>query len=206
MSRWNWRSVASLLLVSLLAGCSAGQITQTSTQERDKTGGFGQVGDITVRAVRLAYPTDGVYRPGDSAAVRMAIVNRGPNDDALVSITGSFFTGVTVSEPTTTSKSNGPDSTATDPSAANQPVARSTFSAMSTSKTTDRFTLPIPADDIVLVGSGGPALTLTGLTERFDAAHSQQLTLSFARAGQVTVTAIVDTPAVPLPRTPVITF
>jgi PBP1b-binding outer membrane lipoprotein LpoB len=60
MNKSSWKNVLSVLILTiLLAGCSAGQVTQTATQDRDKTGGYGQVGDITVRAVQLAYPHDG---------------------------------------------------------------------------------------------------------------------------------------------------
>ena len=39
-----------LLLSSVaLSACSAGQVTQTATQERDKTGSMAQVGDLTLR-------------------------------------------------------------------------------------------------------------------------------------------------------------
>jgi hypothetical protein len=40
-----------LLSPVALSACSAGQVTQTATQERDKVGAMGQVGDLTLRAV-----------------------------------------------------------------------------------------------------------------------------------------------------------
>ena len=63
-----WRSTAvnralraatmGVLLLSpvALSACSAGQVTQTATQERDKTGGQAQVGDLTLRAGRSSLP------------------------------------------------------------------------------------------------------------------------------------------------------
>ncbi|TFV88463.1 copper chaperone PCu(A)C [Blastococcus sp. CT_GayMR20] len=190
----------SLLAVTVLSGCSAGQVTQTATQDRDKTGGFGQVGDIAIRAVQLAYPPDGVYQPGDEAELSMAIVNSGTVDDRLVSISGEPFSGVTVNG----SRSSTPtpaDSRAASP-ASDSPTT--TTNATVTSASTGE--VPIPAGESVFIGMGGPTITLTGITERIDAAHFVQLALTFARAGHTTVTAIVEPAPEPLPPDPVIEF
>ena len=53
-------AVTSAALVALSA-CSAGRVTQTATQERDKVGAMGQVGDITVRAATFESPREGSY-------------------------------------------------------------------------------------------------------------------------------------------------
>ena len=52
MNRALRAATMGVLLLSpvALSACSAGQVTQTATQERDKTGAQAQVGDITVRA------------------------------------------------------------------------------------------------------------------------------------------------------------
>jgi hypothetical protein len=73
-----------LVLAMTLGACSAGQVTQTATQDRDKTGGYSAMGDIATRAVQLSYPPDGVYRPGAQTRVCMAILNSGRVDDRLV--------------------------------------------------------------------------------------------------------------------------
>ncbi|WNV75223.1 copper chaperone PCu(A)C [Geodermatophilus sp. DSM 44513] len=193
-----------LLVLMVLTGCSAGQVTQTATQDRDKTGGFGSVGDVTIRAVRLAYPPEGVYRPGDQAELMMAIVNSGWADDELLSITGDFFTGVTVNgEPSTPAASTV---IASDAPAAQLHADRASSTAGESSGSAGAMNLPIPADEAVFVGMGGPSVVLTGLTAPIDAAQSVQLTLTFARAGQTTVTAIVAPAPEPLPREPIIAF
>jgi hypothetical protein len=74
-----------------LSACSSGQVTQTATQQRDKTGGQAQVGDISLRQVRIAFPSSGSYTSGDNAELQMAIANDGPQDDALISVTGTGF-------------------------------------------------------------------------------------------------------------------
>ena len=98
-----WRSTAvnralraatmGVLLLSpvALSACSAGQVTQTATQERDKTGGQAQVGDITLRAGRAREPPRRQLRAGDDAELQLAIVNAGTEDDTLVAIDGDGF-------------------------------------------------------------------------------------------------------------------
>ncbi|MCF6733666.1 copper chaperone PCu(A)C [Blastococcus sp. KM273129] len=206
MSRTVRKVILALFLPLLMmaSACSAGQVTQTATQERDKTGGFGSVGDVTIRAVQLAYPPEGIYRPGDQAELSMAIVNSGRQDDELLSITGDFFTGVTVT--------GAPAATATVP-----PVASDTLIAARRGEAepvtapptgaTGTANIPLPADEAVYLGmSGGPSVVLTGLTRTIDAAQSMPVTLTFARAGEVTVTAIVAPAPEPLPREPIIDF
>jgi copper(I)-binding protein len=85
-----------VLLVSpvALSACSAGQVTQTATQERDKTGGMAQVGALTVRQVRLLAPDEGGYERGDDAGLRLAVVNNGSEADTLVDVSGEGFRGV----------------------------------------------------------------------------------------------------------------
>jgi hypothetical protein len=47
---------ALLLTPVTLSACSAGQVNQTSTQNRDKVGPSVEVGDLEVRQVQIAYP------------------------------------------------------------------------------------------------------------------------------------------------------
>jgi len=85
-----------LLTPVALTACSAGQVTQTATQERDKTGAQGQAGDITVRQVQLLSPRGGVYESGDDAELQVAFVNGGTEDDALASVEGEGFGDVEI--------------------------------------------------------------------------------------------------------------
>src|SRR3712207_4762720 len=118
--RWParpWRSTAvnralraatmGVLLLSpvALTACSAGQVPQTATQNRDKVGPEAAVGDVTLRAITLAYPQDGRYAEGDDAELQMAIVNGGTEADTLVGIEGETFDGVVVSGQATASPS-----------------------------------------------------------------------------------------------------
>jgi copper(I)-binding protein len=82
-----------VLLVSpvALSACSAGQVTQTATQERDKVGAMGQVGDLTVRRVEFLSPRGGAYEQGDDAELQLAVVNSGTEADTLVDVSGEGF-------------------------------------------------------------------------------------------------------------------
>jgi hypothetical protein len=100
-----------------LSACSSGQVTQTATQQRDKTGGQAQVGDISLRQVRIAFPSSGSYASGDNAELQMAIANDGPQDDALTSVTGTGFRRA-VFTAVSTAAATGSSSAATSSSAA----------------------------------------------------------------------------------------
>src|SRR4030088_2700089 len=72
----------------VLAGCGAGQITQTATQEPAINGANAQVGTLYIRNAALQFPPSGpAYRAGSSAALTLTIINGGPQDDELVGVT-----------------------------------------------------------------------------------------------------------------------
>jgi copper(I)-binding protein len=86
-----------LLSPVALSACSAGQVTQTATQVRDKTGGMAQVGAITVREATLEYPTGGTYDSGDDADLMLAIINEGDKSDTLTGVEGKGFSDAEIS-------------------------------------------------------------------------------------------------------------
>jgi copper(I)-binding protein len=81
-----------------LSACSAGQVTQTATQERDKTGAQAQVGNITLRQVQLAYPKGGTYEDGEDADLIATIVNAGEEPDTLTGVEGEGFGDAEISD------------------------------------------------------------------------------------------------------------
>ena len=100
MNRALRAATMGVLLLSpvALSACSAGQVTQTATQERDKTGAQAQVGDITLRQVQLAYPSGGTYEEGDDAELIVSIVNSGEEPDTLTGIDGDGFSDAEISD------------------------------------------------------------------------------------------------------------
>jgi copper(I)-binding protein len=157
-----------------LSACSAGQVTQTATQERDKVGAMAQVGEITLRQVELANPRGGSYDAGDDAELTMAIVNTGEEVDTLVSVEGEGFSSAEITG--TTSEVN----TAGSP-AGSSPVATAEE-------------IEIAPDTTVFVGSGELEVTLTDLDEDLTVGQQIRLVLTFENAGEVEVPVTVSTP------------
>jgi periplasmic copper chaperone A len=87
-----------LLSPVALSACSAGQVTQTAGQHRDRTGAMADVGDISLRGVQLAFPRGGTYDRGDDAELLMVIANDGPTDDTLTDISGEGFRDVEIDD------------------------------------------------------------------------------------------------------------
>ncbi|MEV7093486.1 hypothetical protein AB0M80_11685 [Amycolatopsis sp. NPDC051045] len=80
-----------------LTGCGAGQITQTATQQAAVNGTHAQVKDIDLRNAAVQYPTSGPgYAAGATPALTLTIVNRGSQDDSLVSVTTEDGTQATI--------------------------------------------------------------------------------------------------------------
>ena len=72
----------------VLAGCGAGQITQTATQQAAVNGTHAEVKNIALRDAAVQYPTSGPgYPAGATPALTLTIVNLGTQDDSLVSVT-----------------------------------------------------------------------------------------------------------------------
>jgi copper(I)-binding protein len=163
-----------LLSTAALTACSAGQVTQTASQNRDKTGGQASVGDIDLRAVQLAYPRGGAYERGDDADLMLAIANDGNEDDTLTDITGDGFGGYEIQDYSTSSSSSGSSSTQTD--------------------------LDIPASSAVFADGETITITLTDLDEGLTVGQPLEITFTFRNAGEVTLPVTVGNPTSDLPR------
>ena len=171
MNRALRAATMGVLLLSPLAlgACSAGQVTQTATQVRDKAGPQAEAGNITMRAILLAHPTSGMYDEGDDAELSAAIINTADEADRLVSIESEAFEGV---------RALGGD--------ANPVSAPSGFSS--------EVDIEIPRDETVFLGGDGPTILLENLSDSLTTGESIELTMTFEQAGEVTVQAQVDNP------------
>lgn len=89
----------------VLSACSAGQIAQTATQDRDIRGGQADLGSIHLRTATTAYPTNGSYAEGGDARLLVAIANSGTSDDELTDISGDGFESYEVVDPQATEES-----------------------------------------------------------------------------------------------------
>lgn len=215
---------ALLLSPIALTACSAGQVSQTATQNRDKVGPEAAVGDITLRQITLAHPQDGLYEEGENAELQMAIVNTSTEADTLVGIEGEVFDGVLVSGQATASPAV-PGSPSAEPVATTAPAAPTTPgttpqttapeatpspgalptptvpAAPSTPTASSEVEIPVPAGSTVFLGgASGATVELADLSEELTAGQSIEVTLTFEQAGEVTVQALVATPDRVVPR------
>jgi copper(I)-binding protein len=172
-----------LLSPVALSACSAGQVTQTATQERDKVGAMAQAGDLTIRAVRLESPSGGTYDSGDEAELQMAIVNAGDEPDALVGISGEGFGDVEFDSGSTATTS---------------PTATPTGTPGS--RPSSDTEIEIPGRGTIFIGTDGASVTLTDLEQSLTTGQYLELTFEFEKAGEVTFPVTVATPDEALER------
>ena len=165
---------ALLLSPVLLSACSAGQVSQTATQEQN-LGSSADAGPLSLRGLQLPYPTGGFYPAGSDARLVGAVASTAPADDTLVSIDGEAFTDVEIVDP------------------AAEAVAATGAAAQSGPT--------VPAGGLLQIGTGqGPAITLVGLTEEIGVGQYVDVTFTFAEAGEVTVAVPVGVSQRDLPR------
>lgn len=224
MNRALRAAAIGILLIGpvALSACSAGQVNQTSAQNRDKVGATVRVGDLTLRGFELAYPQAGSYARGDDAVLNGAIVNSGTASDTLVSITGQGFTGIDVTgtgaQASAASGTASPTGTGAATTTAAGTSAATTTGATTTGATTTAATatttaalpteapsndvgIAIPGNSAIFLGQNAPHVSLAGLTRPLTAAQTLRLTITFQRAGAVTVDVLVANPGTPLPKT-----
>jgi len=209
-----------------LSACASGQVAQTAQMSPTVDGQLAQVGSLAIRNVALDYPAGGVYERGSDARLRMVVVNGGVAPDSLVSVSSPVATDVTISaggsaevtgsatpEPTgSASESASPTATPSDtasgtatPSASPGGSASPSPTASPTpSPTPENAQIQIPPNSYVSFREDGPRIMLTGLTRQLRPGQNLVVTLTFQRAGSVTMTIAVGTPEAQLPPAPTV--
>jgi hypothetical protein len=82
--------------VVALAGCSAGQVTETDTQVAAVNGGSGDLNGIAIRNATFTFPSpEAHYAAGSSAPVQAVLTNVGP-DDKLVQVSSPYAASATL--------------------------------------------------------------------------------------------------------------
>jgi copper(I)-binding protein len=213
-----------LLSPVALSACSAGQVTQTATQERDKSGAQAQVGDLTLREGQLVSPRGGSYDSGDDAELQLAIVNGGTEDDTLVSVDGKGFSSAEISSSGSSSSSFGSSGSAGSSSSAaptsssaaastptsstpasstpasSAPTSSAPTSSAPTSSSSGVQEITIPAGQTIFLGGDQYSVTLTDLSESLTPGQYLEVTLTFEKAGEVTIPVSVANPTSSVPR------
>lgn len=180
----------------MLAGCGAGQITQTSTQVSAVDGAAGTVGQIAVRDASIVFgPSDtaAVHAAGGDAALQLSIVNFGATSDKLVGASSPVARSVTfdgnpsISEGRALIVGGGGTGGSGGDSAAPAPAPTAVATA-------------IPTPDAQ--GDTSARMVLTGLTQDIRSGLTYPVVFTFERAGAVTVQVPVANPTTPRTDSP----
>jgi copper(I)-binding protein len=160
--------VATMLTAALaLAGCSAGTVTQTDTiVQNTAVGAWGQVGEIAIRDLTIDGGPTKVVPAGAPALLKGGIVNESPEPDRLVSVSSPYAVSVVPEGATAIPGDNAIRIVGAEPG----PVG------------------PPNQDERV---SGTLRLTLQGTTQVLRPGPTYAVTLTFERAGTVTLPVIV---------------
>jgi copper(I)-binding protein len=205
----------------VLAGCGAGQITQTASQQAAVNGTHAQVKDIALRDAAVQYPTSGPgYPAGATPALTLTIVNLGTQDDSLVSVTteggqatiagskdvvaahslviGPDDAVESTNEVQTTSPS-APASSSGAPTSPSTPTGTSSGTGTSTSSTATS-TSEVPSSGAAATPTapekvGQATVTLAPLKQPLWPGQVIKVTFVFKNAGPVTVELPVAAPA-----------
>ncbi|HEY0815783.1 MAG TPA: hypothetical protein VGE11_21115 [Pseudonocardia sp.] len=211
-------AVGALVGALALAGCGAGQITQTSTQVSGVEGGSANVGQIAVRGAEFAFSGQGntaaIYPSGGTAPLSMTVVNIGAATDRLMRAASPIAGSATIQGDPTISGGNklivsGQPAAATPsaaPSASSAAGATSVPSAAPSSRASANAgasaTPVAPPSDAAGVQTGPSAegttsaqVVFTGLKQDLQAGESYPVELTFQRAGAVTVQVPVGNPS-----------
>ncbi|WIX86207.1 hypothetical protein [Amycolatopsis sp. DG1A-15b] len=208
-----------------LAGCGAGQITQTDSQQPAVNGTHAQVKTIDLRNAAVRYPTSGPgYAAGATPALTLTIVNRGAQDDSLVSVTTEDGTQGTIEgsktvvamhslvigpddaaestnevQPTSSGAPSAPSSSPSTPTSGGTPTGSSSASN-SPGNLTATATSEVPSSGPAATPTapekvGQATVTLPALKQPLWPGQVIKVTFVFKNAGPVTVELPVAAPA-----------
>jgi copper(I)-binding protein len=195
-----------------IVGCGAGQVAQTADMEPAVNGNTGQVGNILLRDVMVAFPgNDEPYLAGDDAPLVLTIANVGSPDDELTSVTspagdveiiGSAKIPAHFALQVVTPADNpaAPAASSSETASSETSDAASSSTETSGSNTTGSSAPPQttttteePAPDVV----GTISLVITDLKGDLPYGKTVPVTFEFAHAGKITVELPVGAPSTP---------
>lgn len=185
VSRFAALAGAAALITGMLAGCGAGQISETASQHPTVGGSNADVGKIALRNMQIEAPTGGSWAQGSSVALTMTIVNNSGAAEQLIGITTDAAAKVlifpdsgryldylaTLAPPTTPSTTPAP-----------------TPSPATSIAVTPTGSVTVPSSAAVQFGYGAidrPVILISGLTAPIGGGSAAKLTFTFANAGTV---------------------
>ncbi len=183
-----------------LAGCGAGQITQTSTQVSAVSGAQANVGAIAIREAQFEYtatPTASVYTRGGNAPLELTIVNSAATDDKLVSASSPVARSVRITGNVTVSGGRVLLVEGQPAPVVAAPVQGTTPTAPPTPSTQPASAAPTSAALAPDAEPTGANIVLIGVNQEIRPGLSYPVTLTFQKAGAVTVSVPVGNPTGP---------
>ncbi|MGI5126277.1 hypothetical protein ACQEVB_05620 [Pseudonocardia sp. CA-107938] len=196
--------VGAVLGAVVLAGCGAGQVTQTSRQVTAVDGANANAGPIAVRNALFplgkSVESAVAYPRGSSAPLQLVIVNSGSANDELLSVSSPIAGTGTVTgkrdvpagralvvegapaatvaaTPSATSSATPAAAAGATPSAT--PAVTPSATAAASSSTPSAGALPTDAPDT----AGTAQIVLTGLTDDIRSGITYEVVLNFRNAG-----------------------
>lgn len=197
--------IGAMIGAVALAGCSAGQVAQTSGQVAAVGGSSATVGSIAVRDAQIEFgdEVEGgvVHRAGSTAPLRMSIVNIGADADRLLSVTSPAAASVQISgDPVVPggqvlSVDGEPETVAPGSTSTAEPRSGSGEAPATPLAPTPSAAAPVGAERTAQV-------VLTGLTSDVRVGLTYPLVLTFERAGQIRLDVPVGNPDTPREEEP----
>lgn len=155
------------------SGCSAGQVTQTSTQVSTINGSSANIDQLALRNIRFVYPDGGSYPEGGTAELALVVTNQGLEADRLIDVTSDLFDEVALS--------TGDDEAKAGPA--------------------ESLDAEVPAQGDLEFGTAElPGLEVSNLSERLSVSQVVSVTFVFELAGEVTVEVPVANPTEEIDR------
>jgi len=200
--------VGAVIGAVLLAGCGAGQITQTAEQVAAVAGASGNAGPIAVRDAVIEFPEDAEgaarYPAGESAPLRMSIANSGQQPDRLVSASSPVAASVEITgltdvyagqvlvvegappaPPPTAAVPTPPAGATPTPGAAPTPTAGAAPTPTAGAAPTAAPTTPASAPETASAVEDATHVVLTDLREDVQAGLTSPVVLTFEQAGDI---------------------
>lgn len=190
--------VGAVIVAVAVAGCGAGQITQTSRQVAAVEGANATAGQISLRNAVIEFdePAEGaaIYPVGGNAPLQMVIVNSGAEVDRLVAASSPAADSVQISgvlripggqaldiegAPATAAPAPAEGTAAPAPGAAPAEVPPAAEAPAAAEPS------PVAAPPAVEAPPGVGSIVLTGLREDVRAGLTYPLILTFERAGEL---------------------
>jgi len=195
--------IGALIAAVAVAGCSAGQITQTSRQVAAVEGANATAGQISLRNAMIEFdePAHGaaIYPAGGSAPLQMTIVNTGAELDRLVAASSPVAASVEISgvlripggraltiegAPAPLAPPPAVEGTAPPTSGPTAGAAPTTAPTTAPSGPAAATLAPPSGPDAAAPAEAGN-IVLTGLREDVQSGLTYPLILTFERAGEV---------------------